>query len=396
MVEKLSLFELQEQIKRGIENQVKGVVWITAEIAEINHNSSGHCYLDLVDYSQNERGVAAKARGIIWASTFRLLRPYFESTTGATLKSGMNVLLKVQVQYSHIYGLSLIISDIDPSYTIGELELKRQQTIKRLKEEGCFDLNTQLSLPALPRKLAIISSVTAAGYRDFEKHLHQNEYGYIFSTKLFQAQMQGDLAPESIIAALDEILLQQDDFDVVILIRGGGSAMDLSCFDDYELALNISQFPLPIITGIGHDHDYHVCDMVANIWQKTPTAVADFIISIFNDEALQLDSLLRRLSYAVSIKIGEQSVNLANLNMRIKRSFENKLTEQLNLLSIYETKLKAADPTAILSRGFGVLYKDSEKVISVNSVQQDANYQLVLSDGVVEFKVGEIVERKLK
>ena len=397
MNEKISLFELQEQIKKGIEQQVRGTVWVTAEISEIKQNVSGHCYLDLVDYANNNKGVVAKVRGMIWASTYRVLRPYFETTAGAPLSNGMKVLLKVQVQYSPIYGLALSILDIDPSYTVGELEMKRQQTIKRLQDEGCFNLNSTLELPLLPRRFAIVSSSTAAGYRDFMKHLIENEYGYIFNVELYQAQMQGDLAGESMIAALDKIAGETGKrYDAVIIIRGGGSAMDLSCFDDYELASNIAQFPLPVITGIGHDQDFHICDMVAHTWLKTPTAVADFIIDIFNGEQVRLDSLLRRINYSLSLKVGADKSAVERIDMRLRQRVKEIIVQQSNRLMLLEAKLAGVDPSEILNRGFAVIYREEKRVNSVKELKKGEQLQLMLSDGAALIEVGDVLEIKEK
>ncbi len=397
MNEKISLFELQEQIKKGIEQQVRGTIWVTAEISEIKQNVSGHCYLDLVDYANNERGVVAKVRAMIWATTYRVLRPYFETTAGAPLSNGMKVLLKVQVQYSPIYGLALSILDIDPSYTVGELEMKRQQTIKRLQDEGCFNLNSTLELPILPRRFAIISSSTAAGYRDFMKHLVENEYGYNFNVELYQAQMQGDAASESIIAALDNIAsATENNYDAVIIIRGGGSAMDLSCFDDYELASNIAQFPLPVITGIGHDQDFHICDMVAHTWLKTPTAVADFIIDIFNGEQVRLDSLLRRISYSLSLKVGADKSAVERIEMRLRQRVKEIISQHSNRLMLLEAKLAGVDPSEILNRGFAVIYREEKRVNSVKELQKGEHLQLMLSDGAALIEVGDVLEIKEK
>ncbi len=397
MNEKISLFELQEQIKKGIEQQVRGTIWVTAEISEIKQNVSGHCYLDLVDYANNERGVVAKVRAMIWATTYRVLRPYFETTAGAPLSNGMKVLLKVQVQYSPIYGLALSILDIDPSYTVGELEMKRQQTIKRLQDEGCFNLNSTLELPILPRRFAIISSSTAAGYRDFMKHLVENEYGYNFNVELYQAQMQGDAASESIIAALDNIAsATENNYDAVIIIRGGGSAMDLSCFDDYELASNIAQFPLPVITGIGHDQDFHICDMVAHTWLKTPTAVADFIIDIFNGEQVRLDSLLRRISYSLSLKVGADKSAVERIEMRLRQRVKEIISQHSNRLMLLEAKLAGVDPSEILNRGFAVIYREEKRVNSVKELKKGEHLQLMLSDGAALIEVGDVLEIKEK
>lgn len=396
MEEKISLLRLQEMIKQGVERSVPGTVWVTAEISEINNNISGHCYLDLVDYKEGERGVAAKARGMIWSSVNRILKPYFETTAGVPLGVGMRVLLKVQVQYSQIYGLSLSILDIDPAYTIGEFEMKRQKTIQRLMSEGCFDLNSQLPLPLLPRRFAVVSSVTAAGYRDFMKHLHENEYGFTFSTRLFQSQMQGDEAPQSMIAALDEIAavqLTEDTFDAVILIRGGGSAMDLSCFDDYELSANIAQFPLPVITGIGHDHDYHVCDMVAHTWLKTPTAVAGFILDLFMQEEMRLGSLFRRISAVLSVKISREEGALEIFLRRLRIAASDLLKERERGLERMELRLKGANPADILAKGFAVAMIDGKKVWGIEDVKEGV-MTLLLKDGTAEFTISDVVKKR--
>lgn len=393
---KISLLELQEQIKKGIEKSVPGAIWITAEISEVNNNISGHCYLDLVDYKEGERGVAAKARGMIWSSVNRILKPYFETTTGSVLSVGMHVLLKVQVQYSHIYGLSLSIMDIDPSYTVGEFELKRLKTIKRLKDEGCFDINSQLELPLLPRRFAVISSATAAGYRDFMKHLHKNEYGFTFYTQLFQAQMQGDEAPQSIINAMDEIarcvgINGENEFDAVILIRGGGSSMDLSCFDDYELALNIAQFPLPVFTGVGHDHDYHICDMVAHTWLKTPTAVADFILDIFMHEQMHLASIFQRISLTLTQKINAENLMLERFAGRLVNAASNALREQERRLEMLQLRLKGATLAEILAKGFAVAMVDGKRAFVMHDVKEGGKMELLLQDGVAEFVIGKVI-----
>ena len=309
----------------------------------------------------------------------------------------MKVLLKVQVQYSPIYGLALSILDIDPSYTVGELEMKRQQTIKRLQDEGCFNLNSTLELPLLPRRFAIVSSSTAAGYRDFMKHLIENEYGYIFNVELYQAQMQGDLAGESMIAALDKIAGETGKrYDAVIIIRGGGSAMDLSCFDDYELASNIAQFPLPVITGIGHDQDFHICDMVAHTWLKTPTAVADFIIDIFNGEQVRLDSLLRRINYSLSLKVGADKSAVERIDMRLRQRVKEIIVQQSNRLMLLEAKLAGVDPSEILNRGFAVIYREEKRVNSVKELKKGEQLQLMLSDGAALIEVGDVLEIKEK
>ncbi len=389
MEEKLTLLELQEMIKRGIEGAVPATAWVTAEIGELNNHYSGHCYLDLIDYKDGGRGVAAKARGVIWSSVYRVLKPYFETTAGVALAKGLNVLLKVQVGFSPVYGLSLNILDIDPSYTVGELELKRQKTIERLKADGCMEMNSSVAMAALPRRIAVVSSETAAGYRDFMKQLHENENGFMFKTELFPAQMQGDDAPGSIIAALEKVARREEEFDAVVIIRGGGAAMDLVCFDDYNLALNIAQFPLPVVTGIGHDHDWHIADMVAHTWLKTPTAVADFFVDIFIEQEQYIMYLFQRISLTLSQKISTERQKLLLLHNAMVQRAANLVSNGRKELDMLLLRINAADPAKVLGNGFAIVAVDGKRA-SVKDIVPGRRVKLVLADGSVEFVVGDI------
>lgn len=277
----LSLFELSQKISNALEIEFPGTQWVVGEISEIKENISGHCYLELVEKDAANDYPKAKARGTIWARTYRMIKPYFETATGRNLKAGLKVLVQCTVNYHPVYGLSLNIIDIDPTFTLGDIELMRQQTINRLIAEGVMDMNKDFELPLLPKNIAIISSPTAAGFEDFANQLNSNPYGYIFNIKLFAATMQGDKAEESIIMAMDRVYNTLSDWDVLVIIRGGGSQVDLGCFDGYNLANNIAQFPLPVITGIGHEKDVTIADMVAHTRLKTPTAVAEFLIDQF-------------------------------------------------------------------------------------------------------------------
>ena len=388
----MTLLQLQERIREGIEEAVPPVVWITAEIGELKMHSSGHCYLEFVSYREKGHAVAAKARGTIWSSTFRLLKPYFETTAGVALASGLNVLVKVQVSFSPIYGLSLNVLDIDPSFTVGELELKRQQTIARLKDEGCFDMNSSLQIPSLPRRIAIISSPTAAGYRDFMKQLHGNEGGFRFHTELFSAQMQGEEAPGSIVAALEEIASRESEFDAVAIIRGGGAAMDLVCFDDYTLAVNIAQFPLPVVTGIGHDHDFHIADMVAHTWLKTPTAAADFFVDAFMQQYQFIMHLFQRISLTLAQKISIERQRLLQLHNSMAQSVAALVSRRRQELDILKLRLDAADPSRILAKGFAMVAVDGKRA-SAGDFVEGRRVRLTLYDGTVEFTVGEVLEK---
>lgn len=279
MAENHSLLELQLLIRDSLYLALPEFYWITAEISEIKENSAGHCYLELIEKHPDEKNVRARAKAIIWSNRYRFLKPLFETTAGESLKEGMKILVRAKVEYHELYGLSLIISDIDPSYTIGEMSLKKQNVIRRLKEEGIFNMNRETGFPLVPYRIAVISSRNAAGYQDFIRHLQDNSYGYIFYTALFEAVMQGPETEESVIHALDKIAEHPGLFDVAAILRGGGSQSDLSWFDSYNIAYHVTQFPIAVITGIGHEKDLSVTDMVACRSLKTPTAVADNLIN---------------------------------------------------------------------------------------------------------------------
>jgi exodeoxyribonuclease VII large subunit len=291
MADKLSLTELQLLIRDSLYLALPQTIWVVAEISEITVNSSGHCYLELVEKNQEEKNVRARVRGIVWSSRFSFIRSFFENITGESLRSGLKILVKAKVEYHELYGLSLVISDIDPSYTLGEMEIKRQLIIKRLEEEGVFSMNRELEFPVLPQRIAIVSSKNAAGYTDFINHLNVNSYGYLFYTVLIETAMQGTETEEGVIGALDKIAANSEHFDVVAIIRGGGSQTDLSWFDSYGIAYHITQFPIPVLTGIGHEKNMSVTDMVAYSALKTPTAVADFLIDGMAAAENKLDEL---------------------------------------------------------------------------------------------------------
>ena len=278
MTEKVSLTELQLIIRDSLYMALPDVYWVIAEISEIKENSAGHCYLELIEKQPDEKNVRSRIKAIIWSNRYRFLKAFFENITGESLREGLKILVKTKVEYHELYGLSLIISDIDPVFNIGELAMKRQLVIKKLEEEGVFSMNKELPFPAFPQRVAVISSKNAAGYSDFINQLKNNSFGYSFYTALIETSLQGTETEKSVISALDRIANHVDLFDLVVIIRGGGSQTDLSWFDNYNIAYHVTQFPLPIITGIGHDKDVSVTDMVANRSLKTPTAVADFLI----------------------------------------------------------------------------------------------------------------------
>ncbi|MFA8433626.1 MAG: exodeoxyribonuclease VII large subunit [Marinifilaceae bacterium] len=277
----ISLYELNNQIKCQLQNAFPSELWVVAEISEMHANRSGHCYLELIEKGTQTDQIIAKARATIWAYTYRMLKPFFETTTGQPFAPGIKILAKVSVEFQEVYGLSLNIKDIDPSYTLGDIARRRKETLDRLEKEGVVQMNKELELPILPKTIAIISSPTAAGYEDFTNQLENNPNGFKFHYKLFSAVMQGNQAEDSIINALDRIYDYEDIFEAVVIIRGGGSQADLNCFDSYLLASHAAQYPLPIISGIGHERDDTILDMVAHTRVKTPTAAAEFLIDCF-------------------------------------------------------------------------------------------------------------------
>lgn len=285
MTEKVSLTELQLIIRDSLYLALPDMYWVIAEISELKENYAGHCYLELIEKHPDEKNVRARVKAIIWSNRYRFLKAFFENATGESLREGLKILVKTKVEYHELYGLSLVISDIDPAFTIGEMAMKRQFVIKRLEQEGVFSMNKELKFPTVPQRIAIISSKNAAGYSDFINQLKGNSFGYVFYTVLIETSMQGTETEQGVISALDKIALNSQLFDLVVIIRGGGSQSDLNWFDSYNISYHITQFSLPVITGIGHDKDISVTDMVANRSLKTPTAVADFLIdSVANEE----------------------------------------------------------------------------------------------------------------
>lgn len=278
MKERFSLSELNGEVKKALSASFTAPVWVVGEISEITVHANGHCYLTLIEKGETDDRLVAQARATIWSYTFRMLRPFFETTTGQRLTEGIKVLLQVSVEFHELYGYSLNVRNIDPTYTLGDQARKRREIIQRLTDEGVFTMNKELELPLVPQKIAIISSPSAAGYEDFMAQLTGNPGGFRFYTRLFPALMQGNQAEQSIVDALERIYPYEDFFDLVVIIRGGGSQVDLSCFDNYNVAYHVTQFPLPILTGIGHEKDDSIVDLVAHTRLKTPTAVAEFIL----------------------------------------------------------------------------------------------------------------------
>ena len=336
----LSLVELNQRIRMTLEQAFPDTYWVRAEMSDVRENgASGHCYLEFIEKDPRSGQLLAKVRGAIWAKTFRLLKPYFEMETGQRFVSGLKVLVRVTVDFHELYGLSLTVVDIDPAYTLGDMARKRLEIIRQLQEEGVFELNKELPLPLLPRRIALISSPTAAGYEDFMNQLTHNRAGYPFYVKLFPALMQGERTEESVIAALDRIYVHQELFDVVALLRGGGATSDLNSFDSYLLAANCAQFPLPILTGIGHERDDTVVDLVAHTRLKTPTAVAEFLIARMDQAAQTVEELQQTMTQSASVRLLQEKQRLQSYATRFPALVGQRMERNRTLLHQLGAKL---------------------------------------------------------
>ena len=416
LMEKITLAELQGLIRDKIYEALPGDFWVIAEIAEMKIHTAGHCYLELTGSDTPGGRVTAKARATIWASKYRSLNTLFNASTGIPLRAGITILLKATVEYHELYGLSLNVSDIDPAYTAGDMALRRQAIIRRLTEEGVISMNSELSLAPYPRNIAIISSSKAAGYQDFINHLENNPYGYVFATQLFEALMQGEMTEGSVTGALDNISEEADRFDVVVIIRGGGSTTDLSWFDSYNIAFHVTQFPLPVLTGIGHEKDLSVTDMTAWKSLKTPTAVADFLVDRTLDCENMIIGMAESLTAAVTEAIdsaGEQLSSLQNrtaatarLVVRVKRdrlgyhvetlrrAGKNVLRTAREVNDRLENALRHLDPASVMKRGFTLTAKEGKIVRSHEELQPGDNITTHFIKGIAASTVKEITKKR--
>ena len=362
-----------------------------AELSDVRTNSTGHCYLEFIQKDPRSNNLIAKARGTIWANVYRLLKPYFEESTGQAFVSGIKVLVQVTVSFHELYGYSLTVQDIDPTYTLGDMARRRREILKQLEEEGVLTLNKELEMPVLPQRIAVVSSPTAAGYGDFCHQLKNNSRGFFFHTELFPALMQGDRVEESVLSALDAILNRQEDFDAVVIIRGGGATSDLSGFDTYLLAAACAQFPLPIITGIGHERDDTVLDSVAHTRVKTPTAAAEYLINCMDLAADELEVLISQLHESVRSRLTEEHRKLISYRNRIPSAVVRRvsdaklallttrkdislavqtlLSRQRHRLELLQQRLADASPEKMLARGYSITLKDG-KVVKNGDVLQ--------------------------
>jgi len=340
----ISLLELNQSIQLEIKSSFDSAYWVFGEINDHKVNYSGHCYLELIEKDKISEVIVAKVRATIWAGTYRKLLPYFETTAGHAFCEGIKVLVRVTVEFHELYGLSLNIIDIDPAYTLGDLQQQKMDAINRLKNDGVFYMNKELHIPRVIQKIAVISSAKAAGYGDFHNQLSNNEYGYKFYTRLFPAIMQGESSEQSIIDALEKIYEHEDFFDTIVIIRGGGSKSDLSCFDRYWLAYHVANYPLPVLTGIGHEQDDTVIDMVAHTRLKTPTAVASFIIDKAISFETELDQLYEIFRNQISRQILDLKQYLFSLtgslasNIRLTLSRNKEATNNIQKLLIKNVK----------------------------------------------------------
>lgn len=341
MQQALSLLELNQLIRSTLDENLHPNYWVVAEIGEFKQVGQGHAYLDLVEKKGSQ--IAAKIRANIWQYTYRVIAGRFTAVTGQNLKAGMKILAQVNVAFHEVYGISLNIKDIDPNYTLGERARIRQEVIERLMREGLMELNKRFVLPMVPQKIAVISSVSAAGYGDFMDQLQKNRSGYQIHAQLFQATLQGADAAATIISALDQIRLlsERQSFDAIVLIRGGGSQLDLDCFDDYGLASAIAKFSLPVLTGIGHERDETIVDLVAHTRLKTPTATAEFILSGFREFEEKLNTALKTLERATSQTLMMEDRRLRDMLSNLKTIADFSIQRQKENLNYKTNQVKS-------------------------------------------------------
>lgn len=379
-----TLSELCQAIEQVLQFELGDTYWVRAEIASLTER--GHCYMELVEKAKNNT-VAAKLRATCWQQVYHLLSAYFATETGQTLSVGMQVLLQVEVSFHSVYGLSLNVVGIDPTFTLGDLARQRQLTIQRLQEDGVMDLQRALTIPSLPRRIAVISAADAAGYGDFCHQLLSNSSGFLFRTQLFPAVMQGDQSPASIIAALEQIAYQVEQYDVVVIVRGGGATTDLRNFDDYSLAFHCANFPLPIIAGIGHTRDVSVVDMVVHTSVKTPTAAAEWLISAMQEQADRLAELQLRLQRIAQHAIRKQQHQLDNLWQSLRFATQRRLHRQRAQLELWAKTIALHSPERIYRMGYTLTTVNGKIVRSIHDVQAGEQLLTHTADGVIQSEV---------
>jgi len=425
-VETLSLYELNGFVREIVEVNLTDSYWVRAELSEVRVSQKGHCFIELIEHDDSEK-VIAKARAVIMRNVYPLLKVNFEEVTGQSFTAGLKVLLQVSVSFSEVYGYSLIVQDIDPDYTLGSIVQKRKEILERLQREGVAEMNKELALPTLVQRIAVISSPTAAGYEDFCNQLDENVQGFRFIHRLFPAMMQGEEVEQTVIHALEQIAAEQDKWDVVVIIRGGGAVSELNIFDSYALANNCAQFPLPILTGIGHERDICVLDMVANRHFKTPTAAAVFLIermqvqsirlaelqtallsraeAWYNDKNEILRHLVQRLDFVrysyvpnrrqqlefmfsriCSLMIHRTEMHRAQLTVlseKVRKAMGHKVEREKKRVQFMESVMKAYDPVNVLKKGYSITVKEGKVVTTGKQVETGDVLVTYLRDGEI-------------
>lgn len=413
-------------VRDVVELGMPGSYWVEAELSEVRERS-GHCYMELVQKDLTGNSTVARASARCWRSTWASLRPGFEQVTGEHFRAGLKVLLQVHAQFHENFGFSWIVTDIDPAYTLGDMARRRQEIIRILKEEGVFDLNKELCLSLFASRIAVVSSESAAGYGDFCNQLDTNAYGFAFSVRLFPAVMQGERTEGSIISALDAINSEADDFDCVVIIRGGGAVSDLSAFDSLALAENVANFPLPVITGIGHERDESVLDMVANKRVKTPTAAAALLIEnlkhtydrivqaqerisvsvsrrmdyervrlervsgripvlfslVKTRQQARIDSFFARVGAAAGRTVAEERLRLDRLSVALAPAVRQRLSAENHRLELLGQRISAVDPAILLRRGYSITLHNGRAVYSPGQLSDGDVIETRLAEGNV-------------
>ena len=430
MTKTLSLFELNSLVADVINTTMSRSYWVEAELSEVRENR-GHCYMELIEKNENSNVPIARASAKCWSNIWSAIKPYFIRITGQQIRAGMKVMLQVHAQFHPQYGFSWIVDDINPEYTMGDMMRKRQEIIRQLKEEGVYDLQKELSLPLFAQRIAVISSATAAGYGDFCNQLENNELGLYFHVELFPAIMQGDNVESSIIASLNHINNREEEFDCVVIIRGGGATADLSGFDTLGLAENVANFPLPIITGIGHERDESILDMVSYRRVKTPTAAAAYLINhltstlirvenaqstsidyvkkaleienmrikhigaqipvlfsiVRTKQEARLESLFQRLFTASKELMKQSDFLLLSLQQRVQPAVRGRLSSEHHRLDVLEHRARLLDPTLLLKRGYSITLHNGKAIHNANDLKIGDTITTLLEIGQIESKV---------
>jgi len=399
--ESLTLLDLQRLVRATLESRFDRPVWLNAEISELKVNRSGHCYLNLVEKGEGSATPRAEARAVIWRSTYAAISAKFERATGAKLSAGISIMVSVMVTYHEVYGFSLQILDINTDYSLGEVERRRRQTIEQLKADGVWDMNHELRITPPALRIAIVSSATAAGYRDFVMEISRSPYR--FELTLFESLMQGDAAEESVLRAMYAIAEREEEFDIVAILRGGGSTSDLALFDSYAIASHVAQFPLPVFAGIGHDKDTSVVDMVAHTTCKTPTAVATTLIEMADNEMARIEYYAQTLRDGVVARINGERLAIEQVSSQLSRScvvmlsglqhrldiLEESITsEARHMVGSQQQRLEAIDeiiashnPRNILSRGFAIVRDAEGRAINIDTIEPGASVNIEISGG---------------